>query len=329
MLFFAVNYYQTMEYHNSSEFAKMLDAQDELKHFRNQFHIPQHNGTDCIYFTGNSLGLQPKTTRLYIEQELNDWAALGVEGHFKAKNPWFPYHEFLRDNSAVLVGALPSEVVVMNQLTVNLHLMMISFYRPTADRYKIIFEKGPFPSDRYAFQSQAFLHGFDPKDALIELQPRDGESILHTEDIIKTIEEHDESVALVCIGGVNYYTGQLFDMKAITLAAHKAGALCGFDLAHATGNVKLELHKWNVDFAVWCSYKYLNSGPGGVAGCFVHQHHGENFELPRLAGWWGNNPEMRFTMPEQFVPMEGADGWQLSNAPVLSMAAHRASLEIF
>ena len=209
-----------------------------------------------------SLGLQPKTTKEYIEQELNDWADLGVEGHFHAKNQWFPYHEFLRDASAQLVGALPLEVVVMNQLTVNLHLMLISFYRPTAERYKIIFEKNPFPSDRYAFQSQAFFHGFDIGDALIELEPRSGEYMLRTEDIIKTIEEHDESIALVCLGGVNYYTGQLFDLKNITLAAHKAGAVCGFDLAHAAGNVNLELHKWNVDFAVWCSYKYLNSEIG-------------------------------------------------------------------
>jgi kynureninase len=318
-----------MSFHNTLSYAQQMDANDELKEFRNRYYMPQHNGKDVIYYTGNSLGLQPKATADYVMQELKDWAELGVEGHFRAKHPWFPYHEFLRDASAKIVGALPSEVVVMNQLTVNLHLMLTSFYQPTAERFKIIFETNPFPSDRYALASHAYLHGFELDDVLVELQPRHGELTMRTEDIIKTIEEHGDELALVMIGGVNYYTGQAFDMEAITLAAHKAGAKCGFDLAHAAGNIKLNLHKWNVDFAVWCSYKYLNSGPGAVAGCFVHQHHATNFQLPRLAGWWGNDPSTRFEMGKDFIPKEGADGWQLSNAPVMSMACHRAALAVF
>ncbi len=318
-----------MSFHNNLSYAQQLDAQDELKDFRNRYYLPQHNGKDVIYYTGNSLGLQPKSTAEYLMQELKDWAELGVEGHVKAKHPWLPYHEFLRDAVARIVGALPSEVVLMNQLTVNLHLMLTSFYQPTAERFKIIFETNPFPSDRYALASHAFLHGFEVDDVLIELQPRSGELTLRTEDILKAIEENSDELALVMIGGVNYYTGQAFDMEAITLAAHKAGSKCGFDLAHAAGNIKLNLHKWNVDFAVWCSYKYLNSGPGGVSGCFVHQHHAENFELPRLAGWWGNDPATRFEMGKDFIPKEGADGWQLSNAPIMSMACHRAALDLF
>ncbi|MBK8847802.1 MAG: kynureninase [Bacteroidetes bacterium] len=316
-------------YHNTMEFAQQMDAQDNLKDFRKRFIIPQHNGSTVVYFCGNSLGLQPGTTRAYINQELDDWAALGVEGHFRAKYAWFPYHNFLRESTSRLVGALPSEVVIMNQLTVNLHLMLVSFYVPTAERYKIIIEANAFPSDRYAVQSHAFLHGFEKDDAIIELTPRSGEYILRAEDILKAIAENEESLALVILGGVNYYSGQLFNMKEITLAAHKAGAYCGFDLAHAAGNVMLDLHKWNVDFAVWCSYKYLNSSPGGVAGCFVHQHHGSNFNLPRLAGWWGNNPDTRFEMPHDFIPTEGADGWQLSNAPIMAMACLRASMDIY
>lgn len=318
-----------MSFHNNLSYAQQLDAQDELKEFRNRYYMPQHNGKDVIYYTGNSLGLQPKATAEYLMQELKDWAELGVEGHLRAKNPWLPYHEFLRDAAARIVGALPSEVVLMNQLTVNLHLMLTSFYQPTAERFKIIFETNPFPSDRYALASHAYLHGFELDDVLIELQPRQGELTLRTEDILKAIEENADELALVMIGGVNYYTGQAFDMEAITLAAHKAGSKCGFDLAHAAGNIKLNLHKWNVDFAVWCSYKYLNSGPGGVSGCFVHQHHAENFELPRLAGWWGNDPTTRFEMGKDFIPKEGADGWQLSNAPIMSMACHRAALDLF
>lgn len=311
------------------EFALQMDAQDDLKDFRKRFIIPQHNGNPAVYFCGNSLGLQPATARAYINQELDDWANLGVEGHFKAKNAWFPYHNFLRESTARLVGALPSEVVVMNQLTVNLHLMLVSFYVPTAQRYKIIIEANAFPSDRYAVQSHAFLHGFEKNDAIVELSARPGEYTLRTEDILKAIADNEESLALVMLGGVNYYSGQLFNMKEITLAAHKAGAYCGFDLAHAAGNVILDLHKWNVDFAVWCSYKYLNSSPGGVSGCFVHQHHGDNFNLPRLAGWWGNNPDTRFEMPHDFIPAQGADGWQLSNAPIMAMACLRASMDIY
>nr|MBK9650301.1 kynureninase [Bacteroidota bacterium] len=318
-----------LPYHNTLINAQTADAEDPLKQYRSRFLFPKHNGKDCIYFCGNSLGLQPTHTKDYIKEELDAWAQYGVEGHFKAKHAWFPYHEFLRETTARLVGALPSEVVVMNQLTVNLHLMLTSFYRPTGTRFKIIYEDDAFPSDKYALQSHAYIHGFEKDDALVPLRPRSGEYCLRHEDIIKAIEECDDQLALVMLGGVNYYTGQLFDMREITLAAHRVGARCGFDLAHAAGNVVLDLHKWNVDFAVWCSYKYLNAGPGGVAGCFVHQHHGADFSIPRLAGWWGNNPDTRFEMPEQFVPAEGADGWQLSNAPIMSMACLRASMDIF
>ncbi|MDH3492527.1 MAG: kynureninase, partial [Acidobacteriota bacterium] len=274
------------------EYASVLDSSDPLRQYRDRFHMPKRqNGEDVIYLTGNSLGLQPKTTRGYIEQELDDWKNLGVEGHFHAKNPWMPYHEFLTERMAHIVGAKPFETVVMNSLTVNLHLLMVSFYRPDETRNKIIIEKDAFPSDQYAVKSQIAFHmGLRPKtsglgteDWLIELVPRDGETCLRTEDIIATIEEHADSVALIMLGGVNYYTGQLFDMKAITEAGHKVGAVVGFDLAHAAGNVKLKLHEWDVDFACWCSYKYLNSGPGGVAGVFVHERHAEAEDLLRFA----------------------------------------------
>jgi kynureninase len=325
-----------MIFENTQAFADEMDRKDELNGFREQFHFPTVNSKEAIYLCGNSLGLQPKKTKEYILQELEDWKNLGVEGHLHAKNPWFPYHEFLRFSTARLAGALPHEVVVMNSLTTNLHLLMVSFYRPDSKRYKIIFEKGPFSSDRYALATQVKFHAerggqqlFNTDDALIELNPREGEVTHRTEDIIATINEHANELALVMIGGVNYYSGQLFDMKAITEAAHKAGALAGFDLAHATGNVPLQLHDWNVDFAAWCSYKYLNAGPGAVGGAFVHDRHSENADLPRFAGWWGNDPETRFTMPLDFIPRKGADGWQLSNAPVFSMAALRASMELF
>lgn len=325
-----------MKFENSKAFADELDRKDNLAKYRERFHIPEINGTEAIYFCGNSLGLQPKKTSNFIGEELEDWKNLGVEGHMHAKHPWFPYHEFLRDSTAKLVGALPHEVVVMNSLTANLHFLMVSFYRPGKKRYKIIFEKGPFSSDRYALESQVKFHAgsgenqlFNPEDALIELQPRNNEHTHRTEDIIKVIEDHADELALVMIGGVNYYTGQLFDIKKITEATHKAGAIAGFDLAHATGNVNLELHNWDVDFAAWCSYKYLNAGPGAVGGAFVHDRHSENSSLPRFAGWWGNDPDTRFTMPMQFIPKKGADGWQLSNAPIFSMAALRASMEIF
>ena len=293
------------------------------------FYITILFGKECIYFTGNSLGLQPKRTQDYVVDELEDWASLGVEGHLHARNPWLPYHEFFPKQLSKLVGSKENEVVVMNSLTVNLHLLMVSFYRPTKKRYKIICEAKAFPSDQYAFETQARYHGFDPAEAIIEVLPREGEFTLRTEDIISTIKKHGDNVALVLFGGVNYYTGQLFDMKSITSAAHEAGAYAGFDLAHAAGNVELQLHDWNVDFACWCSYKYLNSGPGGVAGVFIHEQHVADNELPRFAGWWGYTKETRFKMEKGFEPIPTAEGWQLSNAPVLSMAAHKASLDIF
>lgn len=318
-----------MEYQNSLEFARMLDEKDPLKHFRNKFFIPQHEGRDCIYFTGNSLGLQARSTARYVQQELDDWASMGVEGHFHAKNPWMPYHEIFPKQLSAIVGCKENEVVVMNQLTVNLHLLMVTFYRPTRQRYKIICEARAFPSDQYAFETQATYHGLDPAKAVIEVAPRDGEYSLRTEDIISVIRQHGDSVALVLFGGVNYYTGQLFDMKAITEAAHSVGAYAGFDLAHAAGNVELKLHDWDVDFACWCSYKYLNSGPGGVAGVYIQEKHAGNTALPRFAGWWGYTKETRFKMEKGFEAIPTAEGWQLSNAPVLSMAAHKASLDIF
>lgn len=329
-------------------FAQNLDAQDSLKHFRDQFYIPkQASGEDVLYFTGNSLGLQPKTAKSYIEQELEDWKNLGVEGHLHAKNPWLPYHEFLTERMARVVGAKPLEVVVMNSLTVNLHLLMVSFYRPTARRHKIVVEAGAFPSDRYAVESQIKFHRSmsvalklagvsggsetvaERDGSLVELKPRAGETMLRAEDIEATIKEHGDSVALVLLGGVNYYTGQAFDFERITKAGHAVGAVVGFDLAHAAGNIPLNLHDWNVDFAAWCSYKYLNAGPGGIAGVFVHERHSEAFDLPRFAGWWGHDKETRFLMGDEFKPMRGAEGWQLSNPPIFQMAALRASLEIF
>ncbi len=318
-----------MHFENTPEFARQLDLEDPLRSFREQFFIPQVNGRDSIYFTGNSLGLQPKTVADCIREELDDWARLGVEGHFAARHPWMSYHEQFARPLAAITGALPEEVVAMNQLTVNLHLLMVSFYQPTQTRFKIICEAKAFPSDQYALQSQVQLHGFDPREAIVEVKPREGEHVLRTKDILDTIHQHRDSVALVLFGGVNYYSGQFYDLPAITNAAHEAGAMAGFDLAHAAGNVELELHAWNVDFACWCSYKYLNSGPGGVAGAFIHQRHIANKNLRRLAGWWGHNKESRFRMEPTFEPILTAEGWQLSNAPVLSMAAHRASLAVF
>ena len=318
-----------MTFENNLAFANQLDEQDSLNQFREQFYIPVINGQDVIYFCGNSLGLQPKTTQDYVVNELEDWANFGVEGHFHATNPWFSYHEIFPQQVAKIVGALPEEVVVMNQLTVNLHLLMTTFYRPTKERFKIICEAKAFPSDQYAFESQVKLHGVNPDEAIIEVTPREGEYSIRTEDIIATIEKHSSSIALVLFSGVNYYTGQVFDMPSITKAAHNIGAYCGFDLAHAAGNIELHLHDWNVDFACWCSYKYLNSGPGGVAGAYIHQKHFTNKSLQRLAGWWGQNKTNRFKMEKGFDPIETAEGWQLSNAPILSMAAHKASLDIF
>jgi len=318
-----------MNFQNSLEFSKQLDVQDPLKHFREKFLIPQHKKKDCIYFTGNSLGLQPKSAKNEIQKVLNDWATLAVEAHFYASKLWINYHDFFPKLLSKIVGALPHEIVVMNSLTVNLHLLMITFYRPSKNRYKIICEAKAFPSDQYAFESQVKFHGFHPDDAIIEVTPRKGEHDLRTEDIIKTIEQHENEVALVLFGGVNYYSGQYYNLKAITAAAHAAGAYAGFDLAHAAGNVELHLHDWNVDFASWCSYKYLNSGPGGISGAYIHEKHISNSNLPRFAGWWGYKKETRFQMEKGFDAIPTAEGWQVSNSPILLMAAHKASLDVF
>jgi len=318
-----------MSFQNTHAFAKELDTQDELRSFRDQFYIPMVHGKEAIYFTGNSLGLQPKTTQDYVLNELEDWASFGVEGHFHARQPWMPYHDIFPRLLSPVVGAKENEIVVMNQLTVNLHLLMVSFYRPTRQRYKIICEAKAFPSDQYAFESQVKFHGLNPDDAIIEVNPREGENRIRTEDILAAISQHGNTVALVLFGGVNYYTGQLFDIKAITEAAQQVGAYAGFDLAHAAGNVELKLHDWQVDFACWCSYKYLNSGPGGVAGVYIHEKHVADPSIPRFAGWWGYKKETRFKMEKGFQPIPTAEGWQLSNAPILSMAAHKASLDIF
>lgn len=310
--------------------AQNYDHNDDLRRFRERFHIPRDkNGNEAIYFTGNSLGLQPKTARSYVVQELDDWATFAVEGHIHAKNPWLPYHEFLTDKMAAIVGAKPIETVVMNSLTVNLHLLLVSFYRPTTDRHKIIIEKGAFPSDRYAIASQIRFHGFDPATSLIEIEPRPGENVLRTEDFVEAIQREGPSLATILLGGVNYYTGQAFQMREITAAGHAVGAVVGFDLAHAAGNLDLHLHDWGVDFAAWCSYKYLNAGPGGVAGAFVHERHADCPELPRFAGWWGHDKSTRFQMGPEFHVLRGAEGWQISNPPIFQMAALRASLEIF
>jgi kynureninase len=318
-----------MKFEKSLAFAKSLDKKDPLRSFRAQFQIPKVNGKTSIYLTGNSLGLQPKSTKKFVNEELEDWANLGVEGHERSRRPWLYYHKFSKKSLAKIVGGKPSEVVAMNQLTVNLHLMMVSFYRPTKTRFKIITESGAFSSDQYAFETQLKFHGLKTEDALIELTPREGESYLRTEDIISSINQNGNELALVVFGGVQYYTGQFFEISKITKAGHDAGAMVGFDLAHAAGNVELNLHKDDVDFAVWCSYKYLNSGPGAIAGAFVHERHSKNSDLPRFAGWWGHNEKERFQMKEGFQPMDGVDGWQLSNFPILQGAAHLASMEIF
>ncbi len=311
-------------------YAQSLDQSDPMRSFRDAFHHPvQANGETFIYLCGNSLGLQPKGVRGKIDQELNDWSTLGVEGHFHAKNPWMPYHEFLTEAMSKIVGAKPSEVVVMNTLSVNLHLMMVSFYRPTSTRNKIIIEYDAFPSDRYAVESQIRHHGYDPAECLIELKAREGEVCLRDQDILDVIENLGDSLALVMLGNTNYYTGQFFDMAGITKAAHQVGAMAGFDCAHGAGNVNLDLHNSGADFAVWCSYKYLNSGPGSLGGCFVHERHADNAALNRFAGWWGHNKETRFGMRDPFDPISGAEGWQLSNPPILSMAAIKASLDVF
>lgn len=311
-------------------FALELDKNDALAPYRNQFHIPKNNnGIPLIYMTGNSLGLQPKTTQAYINQELQDWATLGVEGHFEAKNPWLPYHEFLTNSMANIVGAKPIEVVVMNTLTTNLHLMMVSFYKPTKKRYKILIESDAFPSDKYAVESQLRHHGFNHKDGLVLWKPRQNEELLRYEDLEAILNQQGDEIALIMIGGVNYYTGQYFDLKRITKLGHKYGCKVGFDCAHGAGNVALNLHDSGADFAVWCTYKYLNAGPGSLAGCFVHERHAYNTNLNRFTGWWSHNKQTRFTMRDEFNQLPGAEGWQLSNPPILSMAAIKASLDMF
>lgn len=316
-------------YESSLEYAQAQDQIDTLFPFRERFLFPQHHGEDVRYFCGNSLGLQPKSVEYLMNKELRDWARHGVEGHFRAGYPWFSYHHFFSERLAKLVGANKEEVVAMNALTVNLHLLMISFYRPSGKRYKILMEAGAFPSDQYAVESQVRMHGYDPEDAIIEITPQAGAHTIEDADIINGIKEAGDSVALVVIGGVNYYTGQFFDLEGITRAAHSVGAYCGFDLAHAVGNIPMNLHDWNTDFACWCSYKYLNSGPGGVGGVFVHERHGNDPKVPRLAGWWGNEESTRFKMQKGFVPQRGAASWQMSNAPVFNMVAHNAALDIF
>ncbi len=319
-----------MTYQNSLDFAKQLDQEDPISYLRNEFHIPRDkNGKEWLYFTGNSLGLQPKITSKYIEQELDDWANFGVEGHFEAKNPWLSYHELLTDTMAKVVGAKPVEVVVMNTLTTNLHLLMVSFYQPSKTKYKIIIESDAFPSDRYAVQSQLSFHGFDPEEALIEWKPKEGKELLDLEDLKSILDSQGDEVALLLIGGVNYYTGQYLDIKKIAELGHAKKCMVGIDLAHGAGNIQLNLHDSSIDFAAWCTYKYLNSGPGSLSGLFVHEKHAQRKDLPRFAGWWNHNKETRFNMRQPFDVMSGAEGWQLSNPPILSMAAIKASLDIF
>lgn len=317
-------------YQNTPEYAQQCDAQDPLKHFRAQFYFPKDDqGNPLIYLCGNSLGLQPKKTSQFIQEELDDWAKLGVEGHTEAKHPWLPYHEFLTQSMANIVGAKPSEVVIMNGLTANLHLMMVSFYQPTAKRNKIIIESDAFPSDKYAVESQIKFHGYDPKESLILWKPRKGEELCLFEDLEAIMNEQGDEVALIMIGTTNYYSGQSFDIKKITQLGHQHGTIVGFDLAHGAGNILPNLHENGSDFAVWCSYKYLNSGPGSLGGVFVHERHANNPNLNRFAGWWGHNKQTRFNMRHEFDVLPGAEGWQLSNPPILSMAAIRASLSIF
>ncbi len=311
-------------------YALRMDEQDPLRYYRDHFYMPkQANGKEVLYFCGNSLGLQPKKVSDDLRQELRDWQHHGVEGHFEAQRPWVAYHELFPQKLAPIVGAQPEEVVVMNTLSVNLHLMLVSFYRPSSERYKIVIEKAAFPSDKYAVASQLRFHGYDTEQGLIELAPRVGEETLRLEDIEQTLRQEGDAIALVMLGGVNYYTGQVFDMEAITKIGHDIGAFVGFDLAHAVGNVQLQLHAWNVDFAVWCHYKYLNAGPGAIAGAFVNHRHLNQSDIPRFEGWWGHDKASRFKMDDKFQPMPTAEAWQLSNAPVFSMTPLLASLELF
>ena len=319
-----------LTYNTTLSFAKLEDELDQLSGYRDKFHIPKDkNGNELIYLCGNSLGLQPKTTKAYLEQELLDWANLGVEGHTHAKNPWLNYHELLTPNMAKLVGAKPIEVIVMNTLTANLHFMMVSFYKPTKSRYKILIEGDAFPSDKYAVESQLRHHGFDDKDGLVLWSSREGEELARIEDLEAILKASGDEIALIMLGGVNYYTGQYFDLKKITELGHKYGCMVGFDCAHGAGNVSLELHKSGADFAIWCTYKYLNSGPGSLAGCFVHERHAFKKDLNRFTGWWSHNKQTRFNMRDEFDVLPGAEGWQMSNPPILSMAAIKASLDMF
>jgi kynureninase len=318
-----------MSFQNTLEFAQNLDQNDPLKKYRDEFHFPKVNTKEVIYFTGNSLGLQPKRTQKFIDEVMNDWKDLAVEGHFHSQKPWWDYHERLAAPLAKVVGAKTEEVTVMNTLTVNLHLLMVSFYRPTSKRFKIICEEKAFPSDQYMFQSQVKFHGYDPKDTIVELKKREGENHWRTEDVLAKINEVGDELALVLIGGVNYYTGQVFDMQTITKAGKNVGANVGWDLAHAAGNVALKLHDWDVDFAAWCSYKYMNSGPGNASGVFINERHLGKDDIPRFEGWWGTKKATRFLMKPEFEPMENADAWQISNVPILSVAPYLASLEMF
>ncbi len=319
-----------MKYKSVKSFAEELDSNDPLRNYRDKFFIPKmKDGREQAYFAGNSLGLQPKTVREYVEQELKDWETLAVEGHMSAKHPWLPYHEFLTEQTAHLAGALPAEVVNMNTLSVNLHLMMVSFYRPTPERYKILVEANTFPSDHYAVQSQIKFHGYNPAESLVEMKPRPGEHIIRTEDIEDFLDMEGDSFALVLFAGVNYYTGQAFEYERITKAGHKKGCYVGFDMAHGAGNMILNLHDWDVDFAVWCSYKYLNGGPGAIAGAFVHERHINDGNLPKFLGWWGHDKATRFLMEHKYIPIPTVESWQLSNPPILQLAALRASLDMF
>ena len=318
-----------MIYQNTLEFATRLDDQDPLKDFQSKFLIPKHNGKEAIYFCGNSLGLQPLTAQQYVNVQFDTWKDLAIEGFFHGSEPWLGFHKRLRHTLAGILGANEDEVSIMNSLTVNLHFLMVSFYKPAAKRFKILIEGGAFPSDQYAVASQARFHGYDPKEAIIELFPREGEFTLRTEDILQQIADNADELALVLFGGVNYYTGQCFDMKAIAEVGHKAGAMVGFDLAHAAGNVNVQLHDWDVDFATWCSYKYMNSGPGGISGVFVHEKHFNDTDLQRFEGWWGFNQQRRFLMPSVFEPDGGASAWQISTSPAMLLALHKAGLEVF
>ena len=318
-----------MNYQFSETFAREMDEKDPLKSYKSKFFIPKVNGKDAIYFCGNSLGLQPKSVKYFVQKELDIWAEKGVEGHFEGEIPWVDARLPSKPILGTMVGGKDHEVVAMNSLTANLHLLMVSFYQPTKTRFKILTESEAFPSDRYMMESQIRFHGFDPEEAIIEIYPREGEHILRTEDILSKIRKYEDELALVLMSGVQYYTGQFFDLEAITAASRKYGIPVGFDLAHAVGNVPLKLHDWGVDFAAWCSYKYLNSGPGNIAGIFVHEKHSLDTQMPRFAGWWGHEEKERFKMEKNFKPMYGADGWQVSNNNVLALAAHHASLEIF